>query len=148
MLSFRRIAAGSYDIHRPAGIIGRIDRTPGGLWDWTWSDRLLQAEASGRAATLKAAKEAAQMRWAANKPWPNEVQLNKVMAYIGDRLGRYTMDREADQVKYVLDAAPMGELNPALEAAVATARYMDGTDNLAEYTRKLRKLIGDTMEMF
>ena len=52
----------------------------------------------------------------------------------------------AEELSYALSCAPLGELNPALEAAVATARFSAGMTGPKQYVAALRRHIDNASQ--
>lgn len=49
----------------------------------------------------------------------------------------------AEDLAYKLNAAPLGAINPALEAAIVTARFLAGMTSKAEFVSRLERQISD-----
>ncbi|MGH1490565.1 MAG: hypothetical protein ACRBK7_14440 [Acidimicrobiales bacterium] len=69
------------------------------------------------------------------------IAIGRVLRHLDD--ADFDVNDQPDDIAHALGSAPLGAVNPAMEAAIATARFMADLDDWTTYRSKLRKTLGD-----
>lgn len=146
-LTFRRIGPGAYDIRNGEIGVGRIYSTAGSLWEWKLT--VNGWETTNRAGTLRTAKDQARRVWArqptGQAPAPQD-RIQRAFAHIVTRVRNDGGQMDPEELGIVLNTAPLGDVNPALEAAIVTARYLAGQTHAGEFLARLRRYVEQTTD--